>query len=61
MKAGCPHPAGGADPEGLYAGGVAADSPGSCEARTRGMACRLCIRTPEGCEDPAVCNPCRGR
>ncbi len=43
-----------------YAGGVEADSPGSCEARTRGMGL-FGIRTPAGCEDLGGCNPCRGR
>jgi hypothetical protein len=32
----------------LYAGGVAADSPGSCAARTRGTGYPLGIRTPAG-------------
>ncbi len=44
-----------------YAGGVEADSPGSCEARTRGIWRPFGIRTPAGCEESGICNPCRGK
>jgi hypothetical protein len=45
----------------VYAGGIAADSPGPCEARNRGMTCRFGSVPRQACKDSGGCNPCRGR
>ncbi len=42
-----------------HPGGMGADSPGSCEARTRGKARCHGIRTPAGCEGCGCFNPSR--